>query len=424
MIKQIYQQRYGKIIIAGMALILLYFGVSGYGAVRNWHTNHKWMATEEFAEDYQANPSEYYTYDNDGNETSHLYTLEEYVEQESYFWFQYLDNTASSSGNIQEFKKMMAPENFDSNTITYGRYGPDMGHVVIGLIALCGFLFFFIDQKTAFNRFLFSLPVSRKQLFIGKLTYLGLPLLGAFLVGSLLYVVILQGGIPQPYMNASWGQLLASVFSSLCTCVFAFGISVFAGTMLGNIVFGPLCYLLLMFSGAQLPTVVSNITILIDMIRGNHLNQEFMNDFSSARIYTWEISKTSSYWQASVGMVLISSLLIYWAYRKYQVLSLENDGEFVLFPESRWPVWGLMVVYILVMLTFGLTNVWYSYLYANTVPDIDWGYSLKDAVLATIFQLIIAVGISTVLVFFRRIRKCLREKWEAHLMKKSLKGGA
>ena len=421
MIKQIYRQRYGKITLSVVVVILLYFCGAGYSAVHNWHTNQKWLHSDDFREEYREYPSEYYTYDGEGNAITHYYDLATYIEEQSYFWKSYDMSEGPSYRTIDELREQMKPANFDPKLETYSSYQETLGQVVIGLIALCGFLLFFVDQKTAFNRFLFSLPVSRKKLFMNKLIQVGLPILGSFLVGSILNVVILHLGVPQPYMNASWGQLLASVGTSFSTCLLGFSVSVFVGTMVGNIVFGPLAYLLLLASGTQLPYVLFNLMDTLNiLLRGKSAN--YSNSYF--RIFTWDIGKSSGYWQAALVMVVVSGALLFWAYRKYQVLSLENDGEFLLYPESRWPVWFLLTGYTFIILLFSFTNTWHTYLYAQRIDNSYWSYPLREVIVSMIIQLLIAIALSTSLLFFGGIRKFLQEKWDAHLAKKALKGGS
>lgn len=116
-----------------------------------------------------------------------------------------------------DIKTIMKAENY-SNKIPYS---PSFGRFYLGtallfIVPLAGFLLFFIDQKTGFNQFLFSLGVSRKDLFKKKLLYVALPFLLSILVGQSLYALLIHTLIPAPYMNATLGQLFTSVISNFC----------------------------------------------------------------------------------------------------------------------------------------------------------------------------------------------------------------
>ncbi|MEQ7214751.1 hypothetical protein ABQD61_02395 [Enterococcus asini] len=403
MLKAIYTKRYGKALVAAILVILGVFALQTTSIVRTWHSNHEWLHSAQFKKEFMMDPKAYgdYDYDKKGNEIVNEYTLEEYIEKESYL---FMDDSSSSVG----------PEELIPANLSYMRYGSSSFIVATVIVALCGFLLFFVDQKTSFNRFLFSLGVSRKQLFKGKLLYGAVPLFAAFVLGLLGSGIGLWLGIPHPYLNISFVQLVSSGLMGLVTCLFYFGISCFCGVMLGNLVFGPVVYALLLWSLQLLPNMLGGLSELIYYLMHhkylpNRLNYFYGNGFP--RLYTFDLRKDPFSWPAPVLLLLVSGLLLFWAYRKYQTLSLEHDGEFLLYPESRWPIWSLAVLYLTLFAIFGYAQVWSPYIYDQLDPEIGWDYSFTEALGTSIFLLVVAMAVSTLLLFFGPLTKWLREKW-------------
>ena len=421
MVKEIYMKRYGKALIAMLVLVLGYFCLMSFSAVHNWHQNQNWLRSEEHKKEFQEYPESYSYSDDKGNIKEVTLTFDESVELASYFF-----QAGYGNEGPHERLKKMASGRYDSQDDYYSQYLANTGIVMVSLIAISGFLLFFVDQKTAFNRFLFSLPVSRRQLFLGKLFYVGLPVLAAFLVGSLLLVVTVKLGIPAPYMNASWGELFISMGTSFMTCLFAFLISCFMGTMVGNLVFGPLTYVVFMWTLIYLPQGFSQVADLISMMRHgiDYSSEDII--FGYQQMLPFDIGKNSGNWLLGIIMVFVALLCLVWAYRKYQTLSLEHDGEFLLYPESRWPIWFVMTFYSSFYMLTVFNPVWNTYLYSNLLQDSDsevvWRYPLGSAIRTTILVLVIAATIATVLLFFGQIRRFCSEKWQAHLEKRALKG--
>lgn len=401
--RDIFAKRYGKVLMAVIVVILGIFVMQTSSVVRSWHSNQEWLHSAKFKQDFLADPKGYgdYDYDELGRETFKEYTLEEYIEKESYLFAN--RQAVNAQGHFQNVED------------SYTRTGDSAFYLATGLVALCGFLMFFIDQKTSFNRYLFSLAVSRKKLFWDKMRYLALPLVGAFVLGIGLMIVGFSFGIPKPYLNISLGQLMASGFLGTVTCIFFLAISCFMGSMLGNLVFGPLTYVIFMWSLYLLPNILSNIYELGYYLLHHQSIPDTSNSFygnGRAHLYVFRLGTNPISWSVVVGMLLFSALLIFWAYRKYQTLSLEHDGEYLLHKESRWPVWLIATIYLTCFGIFGYTQIWSAYIYNQLYPNVGWDTSFKQAIFASVFWFVVAVVISTLLLFFGPIRKWLREKKE------------
>lgn len=409
MIKEIYTQRYGKALTAVILLILAIFSMKTVSIIQSWHSGQASLHSAQFKKEFMANPEDYWEYEYDEHDREKVikYTLPEYIEKESYLFME---------GSLSE----VGPGEVIPADLSFMRYGDSSFFFVTAIVALCGFLLFFVDQKTSFNRFLFSLGVSRKQLFCGKLLYVALPLLGVFALGIAGMIVGLWLGIPQPYLNISIGQMVSSGFLVLVTCFFFFGISCFCGVMFGNLVFGPLTYVILMWSLQFLPNILGNMSQLgYYLIYHKELPEKlnYFNSYGIDRLYTFDLASYKIYWPLVGFLLFVGGVLLWWSYRKYQRLSLEHDGEYLLYPESRWPIWTLAVLYLSLFAIFGYTQIWNFYIYSQLDPAGGWDQSLSVTIFATVIRILLALAISTLLLFFGPIKKRLRNRREVQTTK-------
>lgn len=246
MVKNIYFTRYSKILLPLIGLILVMFTFNAWSNVKNWHDSEHYLTTDkQLKADFYAYPEHYVYWDEKKQEEIPYTSLEKYIQQNLYVYHKNdQSNNMSQKANPNQ---------------AYLNQFPDFATVfALFLASFVGFCLFFVDLKTHFTRFLFSLPVSRKELFAKKLLYLALPFLAAIFIGQLLYMAIIRLGIPQPYLNVNLGDMFASVMNSFSLITVVFCLSVFVGAMVGNLVFGPLTWFifLIFYVSFQMPQVV------------------------------------------------------------------------------------------------------------------------------------------------------------------------
>lgn len=396
MLKKIYLKRYGKALIAFAVITFGLYFLNAHSAVTNWQSQNNYYHSSQFEKEFKEHP-ESFTYWNQENEKDVPYTSsKDYVQDQLYVY-----GTAYSEHNISAKQA----QKYDSKTTYYTRFGGDFTILNIVLVALAGFLLFFIDEKTAFNRFLFALPQKRKQLFSAKLLYVALPILAIFLLGQLFYVTYIKIGIPAPYLNASWSQLLHAVFSSFSLATLLFAVSIFIGSMVGNLVFGPLTWLVFVFFASFTPGSVTNFLNLFTF-------KEYGSfPFNLENLFIYRIGKTGGYWWMIPIFLIAAFLFIWWSYRKFTVLSLENEGDYLLHRDSRWPVWFLMWVFTGFISLNTFTNPWQSYLMLLDTPE---RISLFSTIISTLVTLVLLGIMLYVLVFF----STLKAAWHHYRSKK------
>lgn len=388
MVKNIYLTRYSKILLPLIGLILLMFAFNAWSNVKNWHDNERYLTTDkELKADFNAYP-EHYTYlDEKKQEHIPYASFEKYIEHQLYVYHKndFSDKISQKTDPNQTYF------NQSSNVATV---------FALFLASFVGFCLFFVDLKTHFTRFLFSLPVSRKELFAKKLLYLALPFLATIFVGQLLYLAILRLGIPQPYLNASLGDMFSSVVNSFSLIMVVFCLSVFVGVMVGNLVFGPLTWFVFLIFLCQIPSAVGGLLSMIRM-----LHAHFLRDFDFNTLFIFEIGKTTGHWYMSLLFLLISISFIYWEYRKFQVISLEHESEYLLTPESRWQIWFFMTVLTSFVLVFAIKNPWSYYL---SGLQYNFEVSFMTTMMTTLTIIVICGGICFVVVFFSSIKRFFR----------------
>ncbi|MGX7162459.1 ABC-2 transporter permease [Enterococcus massiliensis] len=401
MLNTIYQKRYGKILIGLMLLIIGSYALDGYNTVTSWHRTNDHYQAEKTKKEYIEHP-EYYTYWDENAQKDVSYpSYEEYVDQALYV-FQSMEDAAGAPSDQEKRKE------YDENETYYHVSGSLFSRLVILLVALAGFLLFFVDEKTAFNRFLFSLPVSRKELFRKKITHIAFPLLGSVICGQLLYTFIFYFGIPQPYMNVELTRLLFSVANNFCLIVLALSLSIFIGSMVGNLIFGPLTWLIFIGYVSLVPQAVNYYINLGELAQGN--DSHVMSNLGNL-LFILEIGKTSGRWYMGLLALILSGLFLLWAYRNFQKLSLEHDGDYLLHSHSRFPIFLLMTLFV-----FSIQNTFFSgwddYFFRILEKKEA---SIFPPIFQSLFVLLVVAGICFTLVYFSSIKTWLRLRKERKL---------
>jgi hypothetical protein len=99
-------------------------------------------------------------------------------------------------------------------------------------------------------------------------------------------------------------------------------------------------------------------------------------------------------------MIALGFLLLLWAYRKYQTLSLENDNAYLLHKESRWPIWAMMTLFTSFILSLNVFNPWIIYL-NNRINHIE--NSIMLPIVSNILVFLIVGCICALVVFFQEV---------------------
>ena len=395
MIRSIYFERYKKVLIA---VCLLVIGICTFTAILQ---NNQWKSVyndPELKTQYDAIPDEHNYYDEKQMNSVPYKSYKDFRDATLFFYGSF--SLEDSGPNLKTMAKV---ENY-SNKIPYS---PKFGGIFIRIallfvVPLAGFLLFFIDQKTGFNQFLFSLGISRKELFKKKITYVALPFLLSILIGQSLYALLIHSLIPAYYMNATLGQLFTSVISNFCLLFFMFSSSAFIGSMVGNSLFGSLTWAVYWWLMIIFPASLyrfGNILHTAKLIPKNQFPET---------LFVYFVGKMGGFWWVNLLFVFLGLLIAFWAYKKYQTLSLENDNAYLLHKESRWPIWTIMTLFTSFILNTYFFDSW-SYFLQKRLYEHS-ADSISGPIFSNILITLVVGCICLLIVFYREITLSLSSR--------------
>lgn len=390
MIKAIYLERYKKPLIVFCLLIIGICLVNAKFQSDFWHQFASYYQKDELAkQNFEENKEAYTYWDEATQDNIPFKNFQEYADTNLYVY-----QPASKYYNPAEIPKAAGYNQHES----YISSVSDYSLVLLFLVPLAGFLLFFLDAKSGFNQLLFSLPVTRKELFVKKLLYVGGPILLTVLIGQALYAILFHQLIPAPYMNATLGQMFVSLINYFFLLLLMFSASAFVGSMVGNLVFGPLTWFVFWIFMLFVPNSIYTTLEIVNL-------REKVMPMISHNLFIISIGKTGGYWWMSLLFFLLSVGFLFWAYTKYQTISLENDGNYLLNKESRWPVWILMTSFCSFIIGTSFFSPWYSYYMNRSVGESP---SVWEPISGSLIILALVGIICYLLIFFPAIKK----KWD------------
>lgn len=373
MLKNIYYQRYGKIMIGVLLIFAFIYLGSAWSSQKSWHQQYNYLHSEKFQREYEQHP-EYYVKEYDGEKEVYYTSFKEYTEDVSHV---FIKDSSSENEEIQY----------------HDRFSPNIGGFVLILLLILGFLLFFIDQKMNFNRFLFSLPCTRKKLFWEKIRSLFLPfIIGLFLcmMGNILIRYFM---IPQPYMNISFSALFLSVLSSFSLNVFILCLGIFFGVLLGNLVFGPLSIFFGLF-------IISNTfysfwyscRLIIAYVQGKDI-ENIQYEYSNFLV-TWP-NGNSNNWLAFGLFLFLGLAFLFLSQKVFSGISMENDGDYLTVPKLRLPFFFF--------LAFG-TFFYFEMAFGFFASYIQGYESLLQASIFSLTLLLICLVSAGLLIYFHSLK--------------------
>lgn len=345
MMNMIYRLRYRRVLFwLGIFLVGIYV-FSGFSSQRQWHTQRDYLYSSEFT----YVPEMGQQYDLEGN----------------------LTNTLTKTEYVKENLRFFVSEQIDGQTGNYQMYQVNLLlNLMPFVMMILGFLAFFLDQKGQFNRFLFSLPFSRKRIYLEKLRYVVLPILLVVALGIFLYDLILYTIIPAPYLNATIGTLVMGGISHFITLLLAFSFGSFLGVSLGNAISGTF-FLLLVAYGllSTLWTFYSNLMTLLSTQSSVFLEKWLV-------YYPGNVRAT----MPALGINLLLSLFLFsLSYFVFKSISMEEEGEFLTVRRARH--WYFAVSSLLSVAYLMITTSFWSRL--DEYNAIDWVFLLLFFVIPT-----------------------------------------
>lgn len=389
-------QRVGKVIAVLSLLIVANYLWSGNSLVNSWEAKRNYLlhdseSQQHFEKNSTGNKEDIYAYwDFHTNQTKTFTSYQEYVENESHLFFD--EGGLALTPGIK-------------NTKGTQRFWTESAHLLIFVSFMVGFLLFFVDLKTNFNTFLFSLGIKRRTIFWRKILFTGVPLFLAILLGKLLMLVIMVQGIPQPYMNGDISSLLLSAFTSTCVMFSLYSAGVFLGTILGNLVTAPILIWLFYLATSFIQYGFSNF---LGIIGGEALATRFESFYQNITNEYLDITPTTL---GNLLLIIGGCALVLWLGSwLYAHTSLENNGKTVVVPQIRLPFYLVSALYV------GLLNGLQSFSYYGGGQHSD---SLSQLFLKTVVALLISFGLLGILFYYQDLTRLWSERKAARLSRLS-----
>ncbi|OJG68796.1 hypothetical protein RV09_GL000195 [Enterococcus moraviensis] len=327
----ILKKRYGLVLIITSLSIVLFYGYKGIQDVNQW----KYMQNYYNSEQYQKDLSEVSEEENPKFKGLSFKERENLDKKEGLSLFNQT-NSYDEQGNITTDSK--------HNTTYYTMYFNENSLLLLVVIVSAGFLMFFVDLKTSFNEFLFSLGVSKRRIYFSKFALISIPILLSVLLAKILFIGIITLSIPSEYVNISLAQLAMNVLASWTTCIIYYFTATFIGLVTGNIILGPLTALGFCASFEYFIAAVINAWY--------YFTKTSTDIYVTNRFFNYSITKDPISTLPIVFTVMLSLLLLIFGSYLFQTLTLEKKGKYLLFDGLKLPVIIAMTLYVPIVLVF------------------------------------------------------------------------
>jgi len=206
-----------------------------------------------------------------------------------------------------------------------GDYFNAYSNILIFIYWLVGLLLMNRDLKDNFNQFLFTSGYSRRRVYWTKYF-----LAQGFLLVTTVAGIAVQYGVAAEMLpsgigfHLAWAGVLTSWLGGLLISWLFFAITWFAALIVGQT-----ASLLVTAAGFTLSSF-GTLPIYLKLV-----NNKF-----------WHLSEGQTLVLGFVLMFLATAILIVWGSWLFQRLSLEHNGEYLLFPKLRVPVYIVFVAYL------------------------------------------------------------------------------
>lgn len=337
-LKKIYALRYQKTLLFLSGLILFVYGYSSVDTMKDWQWRDHYYHSEEFINEFEESlDTRIRDYDEKG-QPIYYNNIKEFQDTQLTLFQHYPESSLYYTGAAIPSRSVYYPgKTYTSNSSYFVFLFP--------IVFLAGFALFFVDQKTNFNRLLFTLPVSRKRLFLDKLRYIALPFAGVLALGSFLQILFYMWGFPSEYVNASFFQMLYSGFSHWLLLILAFAIGLFLGVLLNHLILAPTLIILGFFAFLLVSDFYRNFAWII-----NHYFPK-VKFYDLDGIFVIWPGKTASPWWIILMLGCAIALFLFLSYVIFKHLSLENTGQLLSVPDFKLPVFITL---------FLLTSIWFN----------------------------------------------------------------
>ncbi|MFC6182524.1 acetoin ABC transporter permease [Lactiplantibacillus daowaiensis] len=242
----------------------------------------------------------------------------------------------------------------------------DITMLMVAFLAttILGWLVFAWDNHTDFNHYLFALPVTRRQIYRQKVRLL----IETVVVGYIGMQVLFLGLLrlikrPTAVYNLNWGTDLRYLISQLLFLVAMLMITATWGLILGQVVASALTTVI--FIGSLIFLVEGASNIVADVFRVKLWRVAWLGNIDQS---TW----TGFSVFVVVSLIIIIGL-IYLGRVAFEHLSLENMGDYLVFPKCRQLFLWLVIAYLTVAISFSSFGTLLLQLVTNNYSEsVPW----------------------------------------------------
>ena len=329
-----------KPIVLSLGILLILISVFiGFNSTKNWHREQNFIHSQEARDQYNSYLAAQKTEEDDVNkkykETKDYQGSVDYAEnQDAGIFLKFDSKTGKFHIQSQTFKEFYG---YIRAKLFYTRSALDLtnfrylftsrnvfrGFTLISLFFIvAGFLVSFLNYKTNFLQILFSSGYKRKQILKSSILTSLIPLLLMAITAVSINLVILYSRIPHQYINYPLDKIIFYQFCILLVAICYYFLGFFSGTILGQGITGALSLIGFVFG--------------LELIKQNIFNNKNDGIYYQSFFVRFD---TYSHWLILDGFVILTTFLFYFSAQYfYQRLSLEEKGNYLLFPKFRLPI--------------------------------------------------------------------------------------
>lgn len=309
-----------------------------------------------------------------------------------------------TTDNFEEYKEnrlKVFPDKKDQQSV-FGFYLTESISLLISVTVISGFALFFYDNKTNFNTLLFSSKFSKQAIYLAKYKIVGGTFLLTLAIAKLVRMLGLVLFIPKEYLNVSFLELLPSQILQISCLMTIFVVSSFAGLILGDWITGIVTMLGFWY-------MLSGFIYGLNSIYVTLMNKEFKNVPGFEIVNYFELSKksVSEILLPILVFLIISIILLLWGNQLYKQLSLENNGNYLMFNHLKKPVQIIFLLFVFVVTRGGALIEALKIKLTGINPYGQYQPSVGHSLLITLLVLVVAYLVSTIIIYRKNPLKML-----------------
>lgn len=368
----ILKKRYSFFVLITSIAIIVFYIFLGISDVNRWKEMEEYYNSDDFITELKQNPEEI----NPRYKNLSLNERQEKHKKDNLMLF-FQTDTFDDQGNMDT----------SENRPYFTMYLNENPLLLISLISLIGFFLFFVDLKTSFNEFLFSLGVSKHKIYFTKYLIIALPILLSALIAKILFIGIVILGIPSEYVNLNIEQIIMNILALWSPIVFYFSVTAFIGLVTGHMILAPLTLVGFCFSFEFFMTSLTNALYFFT----DNTKEVYMGNF-----FQYIITKNPIPMFPIVFALIVSILLTVLGAFLFPSLTLEKKGNYLLFDKLKIPVIIVTTIYVPIVIVFS--------------QGFSHDESTQSSIISLLIYAIITALIVSYIVFKKEIDRWIHQK--------------